>query len=163
MSSSHFVMGVKRTNGMWRCVSRTLLPLLPMTAAVLIGCGGVREPERVVVSGAVTYNGQPLPEGIIHFVPVAGSGMPTTGVAIVAGKYRADAKGGVPVGTHTLQIEAYRRFVAPAQAGAASPPAPGKFELREQYLPEKFNVRSDLQVTIPSGSRAITKDIALSD
>jgi hypothetical protein len=147
-------------DGRRRHVSCALL----LTAAVLLnGCGGDRGPERAVVSGAVTYNGQTVPDGAIRFVPAAGSAMPTCGAAIVAGKYEVAAKGGVPVGTHTVQIEGYRRFANAAQSGTAESSPPAKFELQEQYLPKKFNANSTLKITIAPGSGAITKNFDLAD
>ena len=151
---------VKRTNGTWWCVLRTLL-LLAFMAALVGGCGGERGPERVVVSGTVTYQGKPIPDGTIRFAPAAGAAVPTIGATIVAGKYRVDAKGGVPVGTFIVQIEAYRSFADAPQPDTASPAPPKKFEIRDQYIPDKFNANSGLKVVVPSGSNQITKDFDL--
>jgi hypothetical protein len=125
-----------------------------LTAATLAGCGR-SGPERVVVSGAVTYEGKPIAEGRINFMPTGQSAVPMSGAVIHNGRYRVDAKGGVPVGTHTVQIEAY-----------GGSPAPGRVlkpGARTQYLPGKFNADSQLEITIQSGTGEVTKDFELTD
>lgn len=124
------------------------------------GCTGDRGPERVVVSGKVTYNGKSIPTGEIRFMPVLTSpGVPVSGSFIVDGNYKAGSHGGVAVGAYKVQIEAYRRL----------PPTPGQRPLedfeapREQYLPQKFNTQTQLEMTIEPGSGEIVKDFDLKD
>jgi beta-glucanase (GH16 family) len=131
-----------------------------LVAVCLGGCRGDRGPERVVVSGKVTYQGKPLPQGMIRFVPAQTSTGPTAGASIVDGNYSVDSHGGVPVGTHTVQIEGYRKMQTAPPPGR--PMAPGG-DPQEQYLPNKFNMNTGLQITIPSGSGAITKNVDLVD
>ena len=125
-------------------------------AAVLGGCG-CNGPERVVVSGTITYRGQPIPDGQILFVPLPSCPVPTAMALIVNGQYKADHRGGVPVGTHTVRIEAYRA-PPPSTNGAMAMPG-----ARDQYLPARHNTASQVQMTIEPGSRAITKDFNLND
>jgi hypothetical protein len=156
--------GRTSTGATWWCVSRTLRLRLccAVTIACFGGCGGERGPERVVVSGTVAYNGKPIPEGVIRFVPVSTSLGPTAGAIIANGKYRADGNGGVPVGMHNIQVEAYRKTAYPVKP-AVLPPRGFEDGLREQYLPKRHNVDSQLRITIESGSRTITKDFDLTD
>lgn len=133
-----------------------------MTATLLAGCGGQRGPERVVVSGLVRYNGKPVRDGMIRFTPVAASTAPTSGAAIVDGRYRADSHGGVAVGTYRVLIEAYPAAnhgsgIIARDTGAAKSGAPG------QYLPARYNTQTQLQLTVESGSREFTKNFDLSD
>lgn len=133
-----------------------------LMAILLAGCGGRNGPERVVVSGVVTYNGKPIPEGAIRFVPSQDSPVPTSGASILNGRYMVDGKGGVPVGAHRIQIEAFRMVPAPARPGLqGSPHRPT--EVPQQYLPDRYNAKTQLEITIPSGSRAVTKDFDLTD
>jgi hypothetical protein len=143
--------------GMWRCVSRTLLPLL---TALLAGCGGNAGPERTVVSGTVTFDGKPLLEGAIRLVPLPNCPAPTTVTRIVDGKYSFDKLGGAPVGTHRIQFEAYRKINVAPRAGIAAPRPMAEGGL-EQYIPEKYNARTQLEITISPGSGQITKDFQL--
>jgi hypothetical protein len=148
---------VDRSNGAWR-VSRTLL----LATVVLGGCGGDRGPERVVVSGTVTYNGKPLANGKIRFVPTAASQVPVSGVSFTDGAYRVVTSGGVPVGTHQVWIEGYRPIPMPANLVGPVPPH-AKDGLLSQFLPKKYNMNTQLEITIQPGSREITKDFDLTD
>ena len=131
--------------------------------AALGGCGGKGGPERVVVSGTVTYNGKPLPEGEIRFVPLSTCPVPTSGALIVDGQYRAEGHGGVPVGTHKIQIEAYRKGAAASPAGRRVPPMAAPGDGRMQYLPAKYNLNTQLEITVSPGSPPITKNFELTD
>jgi hypothetical protein len=126
-----------------------------LATAFFSGCGR-RGPERVVVSGSVTYNGKPIPDGTVRFLPSQASSIPVTVAIIKDGAYRASGLGGVAVGTYKIQIEAFRQ--APEQK--ASPMV--RDIPRVQYLPKRFNIDSKLEFTIEPGSRAITKDFTLS-
>jgi hypothetical protein len=133
-----------------------------ITTVFFSGCGGNREPERVIVSGTITYQGKSITAGQIRFVPVRTSGMPASGAFIENGKYRADGRGGVPIGTSKVEIDAFRPVSRPGQPAAAVPVLRGRQE-RVQYLPRQFNVDSQLKITIEPGSKEITKDFDLKD
>ena len=129
-----------------------------ITAALMSGCGGDRGPERVVVSGTITYNGKPISRGLIRFVPDAKSSVPSAAAEIVDGQYRAASYGGVAVGTHKIEIDAYRQ--APEKPGV---PIEFSRRARQQYLPTKYNRDSQEKITIESGSGKITRDFQLTD
>jgi len=135
-----------------------------VAAVVLAGCGQ-DGPERAVVSGTVTYQGKPLEEGQIRFLPVKGTEAPVSGGAIRKGEYRVDAKGGVPVGTHRIEIIAYRVPPESLEILKTLPPDATETEMppREQYIPAKYNADSELEITIPPGSGAIRRDFQLTD
>lgn len=123
------------------------------------GCGWGSGPERVVVSGTVTYNGKPIPEGLIRFAPIQESSVPVGGATITEGEYRADARGGVPVGTHKVQIQANRLVNPGKPVNPDEELHPGLY----QYIPEKYNAKTQLEITVPPGSRPITKNFELVD
>jgi hypothetical protein len=127
---------------------------LVLVGAATGGCSD-RGPERVVVSGTVTHNGQPVPEGTIRFDPVQTSLVPGAGAAIKDGRYTVDVHGGVPAGTHRIRIEALRQIKAPP----GSPFAHGL----KQYIPKKYNDNTQLTISVESGCPRITKDFALTD
>ena len=132
--------------------------------AITGGCGP-SGPERAVLSGAVTYQGQPVKEGVIRFIPIKGTEGPSWGAHIIDGQYKAAGKGGVPVGTHKVEILAYRTKPQPARS--TGPPQSG-FELdapapREQYVSEKYNTKTELEITIPPGSGKVVKNFDLTD
>lgn len=67
---------------------------------VAAGCGG----SSAVVSGQVTYDGQPVENGAITFQPADGRG-PSTGAQITGGRYQVRD---VPPGPKIAQIEGFR-------------------------------------------------------
>ncbi len=130
-------------------------------ATVLSGCRD-QGPERVQVSGTVTYNGKPLSSGMIRFMPTASTNAPMAGAKIKDGQYTLDQHGAVPVGTFRVEIEALRTVAAPP--GMVLPlDLQGKEGLDQQYIPAKYNAASQLSITIEPGSRPITQDYDLTD
>ena len=125
--------------------------LLLFAVALAIGCGGGL--ERVKMSGKVTYMDQPVVDGMIRFVPKAGTEMPLTIEPIRAGQYDTSTSGGVPVGTYRVEIFAYHPD-DPIPSGPGAPP-------RRQLLPKKYNVFSELEITLESGQKQLTKDFLL--
>lgn len=122
--------------------------------SLVAGCGGSDGPQRVILSGTVTYQGQPVKEGQICFLPIEGTQAPVAGAPITDGKYCVEQKGGLPVGTHKVQILA---FASNGKGGAdAMTGLMGK-----QYLPWKYNRETELKITVESGSDAITQDYNL--
>ena len=143
-----------------KLASTWVLVAAVLSAALLSGCGRGDGPERVVVSGTVTYRGQPLEKGQIQFFPAQGTKAPMAGAEIVAGKYKVDAKGGVPVGTHRVEILALRPAPLPKNL---PPEALDQGVPMQQYIPAKYNAKSELELTIAPGSRPVAKDFSLTD
>lgn len=131
----------------------------------MASCAGCAKsgPERIIVSGKVTYDGNPVSEGTILFTPLAASRVPSAGASIVDGKYEVNIRGGVPVGTHRISIEAYHNVPYTLRPGEDAPRNYYNGKVREQFLPSKYNANSQLAVTIDSGSGAIAKDFDLTD
>jgi hypothetical protein len=150
---------MNRVGGRPRTIRCVLLGCVCATA-LLSGCGGDRGPARVVVSGSVSYNGKPISEGIIRFVPDKSASKPTMATVIKDGKYNADGLGGVPTGTHKVQIEAMRRIGNEPSGNSSSLHAGGNLQ---QFIPKKYNAISQLEITVPSGSGKITKDFELTN
>ncbi len=117
--------------------------LLLMGLVVLVGCGDGSELQRETVSGTVKYQGQPVPDGSITFVPLNDTKGPGAGAIIKNGQYTVTAGGGVPVGTYRVEIQALREVARPKRPGPQLDMVP-----KETYLPEKFNRQSTMEVTI---------------
>ncbi|MBX9677372.1 MAG: hypothetical protein K2X38_01325 [Gemmataceae bacterium] len=88
------------------------MPRLPSLLGALaffaaIGCGGPSAP----VTGSVTYEGNPVEEGAITFLPTDGKEA-SRGAMIKGGRYAADM---VP-GKWTVQISGGRKLAAPASS-----------------------------------------------
>lgn len=119
---------------------------------MMIGCAPQSDIHRTIVIGKVTFDGKPIKNGQILFVPMSGTAGPISVARIQNGSYEATARGGVPVGQHRVQVEAYRA------AAPSSDPDSGVG--RAQYLPNKYNHASNLTVEIVSGTPLI-KDFHL--
>ena len=109
--------------------------------------------ERTVVSGEVTYQGTPVENGEIAFIPE--SQHPTTIVPVRAGQYRSEAKGGVPVGAHQVQIKAFRGEQPSAKAEFARD-SNGK-----QFLPKRYNRESKLRAVVEATPGGFVQDFHL--
>ena len=144
---------------------RFACPTLLLFIGCMFICGcGRQGPERVTVSGNVTYRGQPLKEGMIRLIPTPGTNAPVSTAAIIDGRYTLAAHGGVPVGTHKIEIMAYRaNKQQPPDTALSDFPGVGSKAKVVQIIPEKYNTKSELEITVPSGSGKITKDFDLTD
>ena len=111
---------------------------LGLVAAILVGgCGS--SDGLVDIGGTVTFDGQPISEGRIQFRMTEGDKQAYAGM-IEDGKYKVR----VAPGAALVEIRASR-------------PVPGKFEevnpgepeqVGEMYIPEKYNSRTELKVTV---------------
>jgi hypothetical protein len=117
----------------------------------------------VAVSGAVMYQGKPIPDGEIRFVPTGDTRGPTSAALVQQGRYEVTARGGVPAGTHRVEVRAFRAMSGSFQASPDLPGAASGQSPKEQYLPKQYNDQSGMTVTIESGQRRLTKDFALGD
>ncbi|MEX0643487.1 MAG: hypothetical protein WD468_12340 [Pirellulales bacterium] len=141
---------------------------LLLLTSLFVGCGKQGH-ERAVIYGTVLFNGQPMPTGTIRFVPSGDTKTPPGAGQIINGQYRVETRGGVPVGTHKIEIEAFRPL-SPASAAAAEmarmkaahphlefPPT------REQYIPARYNDKTELKLEIQSGSGTVEHNLELSE
>ena len=115
----------------------TRLVALCLLVLLVAGCGP-SGPETYPVSGTVTWNGDPLPEGDIVFSPVDGSIAPDAG-KIVDGKFEFQAQ----PGEKRVEIDATR------ESGEVDPVM--HMAPREAYIPSKYNSESILKATVTAG------------
>ena len=135
---------------MTRLLKLLLLPVLAMP--LFIGCSGDGL-GRVPISGEVTYDGQPVVDGVIRFEPQRGTNMPIVIEPVKNGRYTTDTTGGVPPGNYQVKILSYHPD-DPPPSGPTSPP-------RRQLLPKKYNSQSTLELTIETGQSELTQNFTL--
>lgn len=117
------------------------------TAATLLGCADRSGPHAV--SGTVTLDGNPVPQGQIVFDP-QGPGKMSVGI-VRDGEFSIAAERGPTPGTYIVRITAERptgHKVKPSSYAADQTPQ----DVYEQYIPAKYNAASELKVEIsPDG------------
>ena len=105
-------------------VRRLVLVLVP-ALALAGGCGGIK---RAPVRGKVTYEGKPIEDGEIRFIPQRMDIGPVSGSSIKNGSYECSGpKGGVMPGKCKVEITAFRPL-------KRKPDPNIPFEQKEQYL-----------------------------
>lgn len=114
---------------------------------VTTGCG--EDTHRKEITGKVTLKQQPLNEGVIEFVPLAGGTTenPATKEAgmISNGQYTIAADAGLAPGKYKVLITAGD---STTPANPDEPPGPsGNFVMKDRIPPE-FNSRSKLEVEV---------------
>jgi hypothetical protein len=71
------------------------------------GCGGGDELPRVAVSGSVTVDGEPVPNGVVRFAPSPGTEGPMANCMITDGRYRIPTDEGPVAGNYEVRVHAY--------------------------------------------------------
>jgi hypothetical protein len=118
-------------------LSRLVRSALVLPALLLFtgsGCGDGK-PPKYPLSGTITFDGKPIAEGSIMFIP-SDRHSSTETAAIVDGKYAIE----LPVGQKLVMVEA-SRFIGPEDKAMGVRP-------RDQYLPDRYNVESKLTMEV---------------
>jgi prepilin-type N-terminal cleavage/methylation domain-containing protein len=123
-----------------------VITIIGILIALLPGCE--KGANRVSLEGAVSVNGKPIEDGAINLVPIIPTAGPSAGAEIVAGRYSITAPKGPVPGKYRVEIVATRK------TGKQVPDMmqPGKtVEGIEQYIPEKYNVKSRIEAELREG------------
>ena len=103
-------------------VSTLIVTGFVLLAASVAGCGGGGDQlERVAVSGSVTINGEPVPNGVVRFKPAAGTEGPMASTMITDGQYDIPGDQGPIAGNYEVQVQAYEDPNAAAAPASARP------------------------------------------
>lgn len=130
---------------------------LPVVALVFLsGCGDRDGGMRVW--GKVTYDSEPVPEGVILLTPEAGQNAPTAGGLIKDGLYDMPATKGPRAGvTYRVSIEGLKKtgekIVSPQFQAAA--------DATTQFIPSEYNTRSKLTITVSNEASENHKNFIL--
>jgi len=108
----------------------------------LVGCGqSPTGPKLEKVTGKVTFKGEPVKEGDISVIPI-GPGGSSAGGKIVDGQFQLE----VTAGKKKVEITAMRDV-----PGKFREDNPGeKMQVREQFIPAKYNAKSELELEVKS-------------
>ncbi len=125
-----------------------IFPAFIALATLAAGCGGSGdELPRQSVYGTVTYDGQPIKNGRITFMPTDTSGEdPVSGGApIIDGKYEIGQEVGLVPGSYSVSIN------SAGDAAGAGGDEPGSMGMPKELLPDKYNTASKLNATVEAG------------
>lgn len=121
------------------------------------GCFGSTDPSLAEVKGTVRLDGEPISDGTITFFPAEGVKGPTAGGGIVDGKYTVSRVKGVAVGKNKVEILANRK--TGRKVPDPSRPGTERDEVK-QFVPEKYNIKSELFEDVQPGTNTIDFDLA---
>ncbi len=116
-----------------------------------VGCGGDKWP--CTVEATVTLDGQPLETGHISLGPMVGQPGTASGGDIVNGKAKFGASEGEMVVNIRCQVK------QPIDNPTADEKAHGVTERQVELLPEKYNRKSELKVTLTKGKNQVNFDL----
>ncbi|MDY0166379.1 MAG: hypothetical protein RBS80_07535 [Thermoguttaceae bacterium] len=123
---------------------RTTILLAGLVAVAMVtGCS--RGDGRQRVTGRVTLDGQPLPEGAINFRPAPGVSANSSGGPIKAGRFELPADRGLVPGRYLVTVTAMRetgRMVEDEQMGTIA-----------ETAPVVFKEAGSLEATVEAGQR----------
>ncbi|MDB5337021.1 MAG: hypothetical protein JWN70_2640, partial [Planctomycetaceae bacterium] len=130
---------------------------------VLAGCGGddVKPFNNLVpVSGTVSFDGKPVPQGSVSFTPVDPTGQAASS-KITNGSFKmltTVSAPGVIAGKYKVRIESKE---LPPEGAAAAPPPTGAVKPVKSLIPAKYGDvnTSGLEVDVVKGMPAIKWDL----
>ena len=140
-------------------VEKSWLICVGLCCLFAIGCGNDGKPRRVPVAGVITYNGKPVPEGDVVFVPVdAAKGFRARGKANKNGQFTLttfdEGDGAVP-GEYKVTIFAYRP-VEPKRDGDMIAPRVGLPAVPKKYFDQQT---TDLSATVGDDATEVQLDL----
>ncbi len=128
--------------------------LLVLLAGGVTGCGGAGGPDRGAVTGTVSFEGKPIDQGSILFVPVAGKAGSSSGAAITDGKFQIPKEKGPVVGMNRVEVHWPRKTGRKKEVGSPAPPGTMIDEV-EEAIPATFNTKSTLEQRIERGNNPV--------
>lgn len=129
---------------MFRSASRCCQCFFLAVAVSLAGCGGEEETGNVI-TGNVTFQGQPLDQGSIEFSPAAGQST-MSGAPITNGTYTIPASAGLAAGKYTVRITSVEGGAVASDEPPGETPPPVK-----QRIPAEYNSKSTLSAEVKDG------------
>lgn len=125
----------------------TSIFLVLVGLSLMSGCGGSDGPETVSISGNVTLDGSPVMDGEIIFRPSGGSGR-TDAAKIVNGEFEAE----VVTGSKRVEIRAIREVEGAVEQTLETGEVGTEVE---QYIPEKYNDKSELTADVEASGETV--------
>lgn len=120
--------------------------LAVVTVALVLGCSG--GDSTAEISGQVLLDGQPLAEGVIHFIPVDGKSN-TESTFVVGGRFNKR----IPLGKHRVEISCVT--ARPLRPGQDADSATGS-----EIVPSRYNTESELEMHVNKRKNEVRFDLS---
>jgi hypothetical protein len=121
-----------------------------LLACLLLASGCGDGTGRHAISGRVLFQGQPLDEGSIMFLPKSPELSPS-GAPIARGEYKVPKSHGLAAGTYEVRVSSgergtdVRKEMDPEQAGGEPYP------IARERIPPRYNTKSELRIEVKDG------------
>jgi hypothetical protein len=139
---------------------RELTCSVAVALTLLAGCSS--RPKTYDLQGEVSYAGQAIDRGQIHFVPIDNTPGHAAAAQIADGHYQLPAKWGLLAdGAYLVRIEGYRK-TGRKERNRYDPTGP-LIDVQEQFIPATYNVQSTLRVRVAELSDKTRADFRLGD
>ncbi len=139
-----------------RWTGRLPARIMGLAAGLLLTAGCDMQP-RLPVSGVVQFDGQPVEVGQIALYPMSGTAATEAASDIHNGRFELSGPDAVRSGKYRVHITAMRRRQRSSHELSFAGPS---LDLPEQYIPEKYNERTILEVEVqPDGDNHFEFDL----
>jgi hypothetical protein len=120
------------------------------------GCGpkGDPNPPRARVSGTITLDGEPVPAGIIEFIPVEPGQLAAQGTVGDDGRFVIEQAGGPSPGEYKVEIRCAKKTGRRIRS-MSSPDPDGTIDERVAVIPDRYHSPTTLKQTIKPGDNAL--------
>lgn len=128
-----------------------------LCCATFIGCGASQEP-RIIATGVVTFDGNPISEGVISFIPLDLTKGVTMDARLSDGRYTILSNHPQVKGRYRVEIQGYKstgREVPNLLVSDRQKASRGEMEEKQPYVPAKYNVNSELTAEITEKTSSI--------
>lgn len=123
----------------------------------LLGCAGeppYKGDKRYAVQGSVTFDGQPVHNGMIAFIGASDKQF-TTGGVILDGKYAIEENKGPNAGKYQVEV----RWSKPTGKKRKDPDSGEMIDETKEAIPQKFNTASQLTADVSAEKTTFDFDL----
>jgi hypothetical protein len=128
-----------------------LLPLIAFTA----GCGnGSTNQPRARVAGKITLDGEPVPAGVIEFIPLGRGQLQAQGNVRDNGTFVIDPTGGPSAGEYKVEIRCFKKTGRRVRSMSSSDGS-GMIDEQVPVIPDKYHSPTILTQAITNGDNVL--------
>jgi hypothetical protein len=128
-------------------------------SAMAVGCGGSKTydgPDRVAISGKVTFDEEPVDAGMISFIPESREKHRPASAVITKGEYTIPEAQGPNEGAYKVEI----RWSRPTGEQILDTQDTGEMiDVTKEVIPAKFNTQSELSEEITKQTNTFNYDL----